>query len=332
MVRFRKADLRRLEVRESPYSIDIIGLASDSVGDVTIDQHTVLIQHHPYSTIFLQSKRKAEVLTFEMAWFYADCLSYDHECPSIVYASPGEQIDPKYRYVHPAISKPEECSVIVVDDNPNSHRSEKLVGRPTDSQRLVRQTFMDYLSTSYQMARESRHGFLTYVRFRQSEDLNTMDLAYSKWLAHIRTPIGYYSAALKQTDFLGEFLNYYRVVEYFAKGNGKSWVAMNLPRIREHDFGTIQLFHDMAQNGNPKNIFAVYRRRALLRLTHLLSKCGSYDAVATHMYNTNRCGIAHGKFDGLLNQTTKTYFDIGKDAVIMKLLARMAIDQNHTRT
>jgi hypothetical protein len=76
----------------------------------------------------------------------------------------------------------------------------------------------------------------------------------------------------------------------------------------------------------PRNLLAIWKRRAVLRMAWLLRRHGSWDSVAVRLYNTNRCGIAHGT-TVIRADITLSYFQLVRDAYVAKLLARLAIDE-----
>ena len=94
-----------------------------------------------------------------------------------------------------------------------------------------------------------------------------------------------------------------------------------------YDFGFLDLGTDAQWSPRLRriNIFSIYKRRALKRLSDLNSKLGGR-GLADYFYHENRCGIAHG------GPRTKEYDfkhnieEISKDVYIMKLLSRMAVE------
>jgi hypothetical protein len=62
-------------------------------------------------------------------------------------------------------------------------------------------------------------------------------------------------------------------------------------------------------------------------LKTLYSKISSNN-IAEYFYNENRCGIAHGKTDIKVYDFGFNILEISQDLYILKLLARIAIEDN----
>jgi hypothetical protein len=133
-----------------------------------------------------------------------------------------------------------------------------------------------------------------------------------------------YSVALRQADALGEFLCYYRVIESATRSNGKAWISSALDVLPAHDYGHIGIGHEGVRRA--RNLLSIWRSKALRRLSVLRQRFGSPAGIAGYLYNTNRCGIAHGK-DIVRADITQSYFEVVRDTYLLKLLARLAIDQ-----
>jgi hypothetical protein len=109
-----------------------------------------------------------------------------------------------------------------------------------------------------------------------------------------------------------------------TQSNGKTWIASSLDALPVHDFGRIAIEHEHVHRR--RNLLSIWRSRALRRLSVLRRRFGSSSGVARYLYNTNRCGIAHGK--GIVRgDITPSYFEVVRDTYVLKLLARLAIDQ-----
>ena len=137
-----------------------------------------------------------------------------------------------------------------------------------------------------------------------------------------------YSMALKQSDPLTEFLCYYRVIESISHDNGKKWIKVNLSKIRTFNFGFIQLQHvcdEFESRQQPRNLFACYKRKALWKISKL-NKSLSGRSIDDYLYSDIRCGIAHGKKNLRLHDYALHLKDISESLLIIKLLARIAIE------
>jgi hypothetical protein len=190
----------------------------------------------------------------------------------------------------------------------------------------LRNFIVDFLS-ALELARTLRHGPSTYVLFRTFDRQETIQLSYTGLYGPVAQEISLYASALRQLDALSEFLCYYRVLESAAQTNAKEWTTSHLASLQSIDFGYIYIGHTMDLQERPKNLLSIQQRRALKRLAQLRSKCGSDLEVAKHLYDVNRCGIAHGKTRVLRSQFTRQYFDVWRDAILLKMLARIAITE-----
>ncbi|MBC7363902.1 MAG: hypothetical protein H5U07_05080, partial [Candidatus Aminicenantes bacterium] len=99
----------------------------------------------------------------------------------------------------------------------------------------------------------------------------------------------------------------------------------NIGRIKIYDFGFLELKQEMSWEKRGINIFSVYKKRAISRLAELIVKLKGKD-IAAYFYNENRCGIVHGKTSIKVYDFGPTIEEIAKDLYILKLLARIAIE------
>jgi hypothetical protein len=113
------------------------------------------------------------------------------------------------------------------------------------------------------------------------------------------------------------------VIESATASNGKAWIASSLDSLRGHDFGYIAIAHERVRR--PRNLLAIWKQRAVRRLSHLLNRYGSATEIARYLYNTTRCGIAHGR-QIVRADITPSYFAVARDTSLLKILARFAID------
>ena len=307
------------------YKIMPFGLESDTVGDVVIDDQFKLAHQHPDSMLCLIPRNKGFHLTSSEAWFYNDCIAYEHDIPAIVWPTDRELKDFGYRYAHSGPSQEYDEDIIHVGKRT---KIEKVARKPIHPKKVFRAFFMEHLCSILAETREMRHGPLTHVLFSYPRR-STVEIGYTTKYGKVSKEIGLFSAALRQADFLSEYLGYYRVIESVSKLNGKKWISERLNKIQSHDFGKIMIQHSESMHYfSPRNILGIYKRRALSRWKQLKEKYPTPDDIAKHLYNTVRCGIAHGKDDDVLRgDIASPYFDVAKDTVLVKLLARMAIEE-----
>lgn len=311
------------EIELAQYTIYPCGLSSDTVGDVIIDRRFALIQPHPDSLLYICPLRPNAQPTTAEAWFYNDCIAYEHEIPAIVAPTKEELSDFKYRYIHSGPSEPRESIIKTLESNA-THK--KIIRHPIPPESLTHNFLINQLLSILEETRELRHGPMTFVLFRTHRYHRRVHLDYSSLYGAVSKEISLYSAALRQADFLSEYLGYYRVIESVTVSNGKKWIIDALNRLKSHRFGRILLGHENDYNYCPVNIFREYRKRANARLREL-RKTMRNEEIAKYFYNVNRCGIAHGKNSVVKADIVPSYFDIARDSVILKLLARMAIDE-----
>lgn len=311
------------EIDLAQYTICPCGLASDTVGDVIIDRRIALVQPHPESRLYLCPLCPNPQPTSAEAWFYCDCIAYEHEIPAIVDPTEEEVAKFRYRYLHNGPSKPRECQIVKIGGD---GKTETFTQYPIPPEVLTQAFLVNQLLSIFEETREIRHGPLTYVLFRTHRYRRRVHLDYSAWYGSVSKEVSLYSAALRQADFLAEYLGYYRVIESATASNGKRWITDAFERFRSHRFGKVLMGHGEDDHYCPKNILHEYRRRATMRLRELRRTKRTNEDLARYFYNVNRCGIAHGRDAVVRGDIVPSYFDIARDAVILKLLARMAID------
>lgn len=319
--------IRPHHVKLAQYSIYASGLEGFP-GCVPLSSTLYLMQGHPDPYLHLCPIRKRRHPTESEAWFYANCVAYEHEVPTVVIPSSRDVASFRYRYVHSGPSYPTEVDYIHLDGS--SWRVEKLVRSPRDP-RLVTRTFLiDQLLVIFDMIRELRHGPLTYVLFRGAEALEKC-LPYTEHYRDVQAELALYATALRQADFLAEYLGYCRVIERVVRStSGKKWktaVTRALAQLKQHEFGSITIVHPGDKAGRHKDLLKVYKRWALQALNRLRQQHGDDRAIAEFMFHRLRCGVAHGVQQPLQSEMTAHYFDIVCHAHLMKMVARLAIDE-----
>lgn len=278
----------------------MVGLALDSVEQVTIDNRFALIQLNPSYSVAIVPTSSDKHPTFNEVVFYTNCLAYEHDIPAFVWPARGK-----------ALIKPIE---------------------------RAREEYIDHsyyltLSTAYEAINSLRLGPLGYVYFRWQGFEQNVNLPYSDQYSCVAKEVSLYSTAVRQLDPLSEFLNYYRVVESVSGKNGKDWLNSNTPRLEYHDFGFLEyeiVGQERIGNQRRKNLFSTYRKRALSRLKKLATKLGE-KSIAEYLYNENRCGIAHGRTGVKAYDFGYNIQEISLDVYVLKLLARIAIEDKVIR-
>lgn len=315
------------KIKLAHYTINPCGLASDTVGDVVIDRRIALIQPHPESNLYLCPLCPNPQPTSAEAWFYCDCIAYEHEIPAIVLPTEGEVSRFKYRYLHNGPSQPRDRHIVHLGQG----TTEVFTEHPIPPRVLTKNFLLDQLLSIFEMTREFRHGPLTFVLFRTHRYRRRVYLDYSSLYGSVAKELSLYSAALRQPDLLSEYLNYCRVIESATAASSskewKEWMVNALGRLRSHPFGKVLIGHAEDDRYCPKNALGIYRRRAAARLRQLRRTKQTDRDLAQYLYNVNRCGIAHGRNAVVRGDIVPSYFEVDRDAIILKLLARMAIDE-----
>lgn len=312
--------VRRREIKLAKYVLTPFGLASDTVGDVTIDTRIALIQPHPDSELYLCPIIPNPQPDLSMAWFYADCIAFDHDIPVIVSPTPTDIRRFGFRYIYNGTQKTREIST----HNVNTGAVSIIHRKSPSPETLAKLFFNDQLNGILSEIRELHHGPLTYIEFRHDGWNGRIDIPYTRAYSLASQEIHLYATALRQADTLSEYLAYYRVIESATNSNGKSWVATALLGLRQHRFDIILI--GLIDERESTNLMAIFRRRALRRLRFLLERHQTPTNVANYLYNVNRCGIAHGR-QIVRADITPSYFEMVKDTYLVKLLARLAIDE-----
>ncbi len=78
------------------FYIDLVGLSSDCIGDVTIDSIVALNQIHPTYSVVLIPLTKTP-LSLEYVTFISNCLAYEHEIPVSLYQGHTPLFKPIFR-------------------------------------------------------------------------------------------------------------------------------------------------------------------------------------------------------------------------------------------
>ncbi len=331
LYKYSRDVLRQRRIKTAKYLIDISGVASDSIGDILIDDIIILEQYHPNSTLFLHNKRNTKDITYSDACFYANILSYKTDCPNVVWPLGTELRKIKYRYVHSGRKKDEKYTIHKLGEKNKVDKKEIGILKKKDPYKVFQSNFYKQQVESIINTRESRHGPNTYVIADEFNWDKRNNFDFTKEYGGIKSAISLYANALKQIDFQSEYLNYYRIIEYFSQSNGKKCLENNIERIYSFNAQKINIFHNDTLKEEPIDLFKYYKRIGIKRLDLLIKEKGSIQQVVKYLYNTNRCGIAHGK-DILDTSIDEKYFNIFNDTILLKLISRILIDDNITST
>lgn len=141
--------------------------------------------------------------------------------------------------------------------------------------------------------------------------------------AGVEEPLGLYAMATRQVEMLSEYLCLYRVLEWVEKDNGLSYAQRHLGTVMVHEYG--ELWSYGHGGDRRRNIFEMYRARSRKRLGELRARGMTDRDIAVHLYKI-RNSVAHGKSKFMLDRTANLA-EIGRDLVILKLLARLVIEK-----
>jgi hypothetical protein len=97
---FYAAARRASGLQLAKYVLCPFGLALYSVGDIVVDQTIALVQGHTDGDIYLCPLRGKPQPTGSVAWYYADCIAYEHDIPVIVLPTSSDFERFGYRYAH----------------------------------------------------------------------------------------------------------------------------------------------------------------------------------------------------------------------------------------
>lgn len=270
-------------------------------GPVTVDGRFFLYDCEPEPELAVLPRAGTEPPTLSEVASVAHALAYEHDVPCGVSSKRARALE------------------------------RSLIGKPIGGDR-----YSDTLGEIEQLAHDQRWGGAV-VRFRRParKSISSLfDVPLSARYANSKDQIRLYNTALRQVDPLSEFLNLYRILEasdlalpgsWAGKGNGKQWITNNIARISTHAFGRLMLQVFSPRRPKPVNAFARIRQRAKSRIAALAALVKRGD-VAAYLYNQVRCGIAHGKSGVWSFDFAENVRDARADVSIVKLLARIAID------
>ncbi len=317
LYQFFAAKRRASSLKLAKYVLCPFGL-TESVGDVNIDGEFVLRQGHPDALLYLCPMKGRPQPTASAAWYYADCIAFEHDIPVIVLPTRGDFDRYGYRFAHSGQTKPR----IVHGIDTSTGEAIARTYRGMSAKRAVKEYYCESLCDILENVRQIRQGPMTFVDFRHAGMNETVSLPYSAMYRAAKQEIHLYAVALRQVDTLSEFLCYYRVIESATGTNGKRWIASSLDVLPGYDFGFIAIGHEFARRR--RNLLSIWRQRAVRRLSDLRNRFGSANEIARYLYNTTRCGIAHGN-QIVKADLTPSYFEVVRDTCLLKLLARMVI-------
>lgn len=231
--------------------------------------------------------------TLEEVTFLADCVSFDHDTPTVVRPSAGTR----------AAKSPPVQTLF-----PYRSREDETLG------------YYGTVESTLAEASDLRLGdgspALRYLEYPKLLKLHER-------FAGVQEALALYAMATRQVEVLSEYLCLYRVLEWARKDNAISYTEAHLKALSTYDFGN--LWAHRYRSERRWNILGLYRRRALRRLVVLRTRCVSDHNVAVHLYAI-RNSLAHGKSRFSLDRPADLA-EVGRDLPIVKLLARMVVEK-----
>lgn len=311
-------------------SLQIHGFGTELLGGMLVDDSHYLEGEETSGHFYLIPVNSSKPVTYSFGSFVADCLAFEHATPfqalprsnSFSFDDVPWTIKPRHR-----------------DDIPH--------------------LYLNNLTGSYENAAAIAEGLWFHPKFRY--DLSTapttdhkghelVHLNFSKQYAQVPQALHLYNAALRQTDPLGQFLNYYRIMENLTGSNGKSWVQQSggsLPDYEMRVFAThavpdrqhVSLIRcvqgdarkhlrkrRLHEHAKIYNFTEVLRACTLARIDELKRTCTDQQ-IAIRFWNRNRCGISHG---GTIRRhdLDMDFKEILADIMLVRFLARLIIEQH----
>ncbi len=281
------------------YSLECPGLCIESNVIASLDGKYILFHkaHAPTPLYILIEKGKS--VNFSDIVVYADAFSYHHDLPTFI-----RSYDKQEGY----LIKP------LIED---------LKGDKLWDENI----YYSNLIESYQSILDIKiNGGISFKWEKSYSDIIQIDL--SSISSKAGKEVRLYSMALKQIDPLTEYLCYYRIFESLSQNNGKQWVTENIDKINLYDFGTLEVNYCVGVcKYETKKYFELCKERALNRIKEINE---GQKSVANYLYNTVRCGIAHGKeADVIMYDFNSNIKNVTEDIYIVKLLARIGIEDKN---
>ena len=277
-------------LKRPKWFIDLPGADTAQAGWASIDGRYALIPVLPGYSYGLAPSTGSPHPAFGEVAFLANCMAYEYEVPSFVW-NVGAVVKP--------IEKPRSA--------------------------YANRAYRESMNMIHEVLTDIRFGIGGLVRLPESSADYPLDLQYTQRYSPVVGAVGLYATAIRQVDPLSEFLCYYRVIERTSASNGKKWIARSLDRLRDYDFGFLEFANSSRPAARPRNLFSIYRRRALNRLRKLKVELPGLN-IQDYLYNENRCGIAHGRHGIKVYDFGQDVQSVAQDCYVLKLLARIGIE------
>ena len=191
------------------------GIGTECLGGILVDDAHYLEGHEASSSFFLVPVNPLLPVDYGYASFIADCISFEHMVPALAVPLRGT-LQPASI---PWLLKPR-------------------------SRRDIPDLYLNDIVQSLEIATALSFGPWQHVRFRyDSFDAPTVShkghelihVTYTARYQKVHQALHLYNAALRQTDPLTQFLNFYRTIESVTPGNGTPWIERVLQSVLEYE-------------------------------------------------------------------------------------------------
>jgi len=286
------APIQPIEGESSRFLIACLGMSAASIRSFDADGQWEVVHRAPGSGLVPIRPGGGPAPTIDDVLFLADCISFDHDLPTVVRPSAEAYAD-------------------------GGRPSGSLLPGPAASAGLW---YSDVLPEAQELAAEMRLGAPVALRYSEGE---RSLVQFETRFAGLTEALGFYAMALRELDEPGEFLGLYRVLAWADGGDGRSFVATHLKSVAEFDFGVLRT--QPIRNGAAMDVFERYRKLALARLGAFRSYGMSDSEIADHLLGIRidlaRSGSAPGP-----NAVGAVVSGVAHDLPVVKLLARIALD------
>jgi hypothetical protein len=286
------APIQPLEWEPSRFLIACLGMSEASMTSFDADGQWEIVHRAPGSGLVPVRPGGGPAPTIDDVLFLADCISFDHDLPTVVRPSAETNV---------AGMRP----------------SGSLLPSPAASAGLW---YSDVLPEAQGLAAEMRLGAPVVLRYGEGE---RSLVQFESRFAGVGEALGFYAMALRELDEPGEYLGMYRLLAWADGDDGRSFVATHLKSVAEFDFGMLRT--EPNRHGTSVDVFEHYRELALARLRALRSSGMSDSRIADHLLGV-RAGLARsGRLPGA-NAGGAVVSGVAHDLPVVKLLARIALD------
>lgn len=284
-----------LDWSKAHFLIACVGMADAWMWSFEADNKWLMVHGTPGAGLVPFRLRGDDPASLEEVLFLANCISFDHDMPTVVRPSATT----------PAAEIPLIDPIVL----PRGERAGLW--------------YYDALEQALMVAWDVGVGDAVELRYDDDHEHLTR---FEDRFANSLEPLALYAMATRQVDIMGEYLCLYRVVEWPNQDNGVSFITDRLADLRDYDFGRLNAFEAITHRAT--EVFDVYRERALKRIDDLRSSGMDTRDIAEHLYGI-RNGLAHGrrgKSRIVLGDFGDSVTNVGADLPVIKLLGRIAVE------